>query len=175
LKLFESLKKDVKLYFEIYGGKKALLYNSNVVIAFFLSLISYNLYTKDWYDLPIGMIPDVLGFTLGGYAILLSFGGEKFTRVLTIRIPGEKRPTPFMEFNGAFVHFIVVQVITLIYALVSKSFGTNSFLFSMFGVFLLYYTLLTALSAVFAIMNLSKGLEDMNNECPPKNEQKLDN
>ena len=61
-----------------------------------------------WHELAIGIIPNILGFTLGGYAILLAFGNEKFMFLISGEF-ADKKPSPFLVLNGAFVHFIVIQ------------------------------------------------------------------
>ncbi|PLX70586.1 MAG: hypothetical protein C0602_03500 [Denitrovibrio sp.] len=118
-----------------------------------------------WHNLAITIIPNMLGFTLGGYAILLSFGGERFFKILCIRCADESTPTPFMIFNGAFVHFIIVQITTLLLSVLCSQYEKTWILVGFIGTFLLYYTLTTALAAVFAIMNMADWYEDQaNNE-----------
>lgn len=161
---FSLLKDDFKLYWRIFGGWTDIKNSAYICIAIILALLSYRLFSKDWYDLSISIIPNVLGFTLGGYAVMLTFGGEKFIKIISLRLPkDEGKPTPYMCVNGAFVHFIVVQIITLLYSLVAKSMELKGVIFGFLGEFLLYYTILTALAAVFAIMNLADWYEEILN------------
>lgn len=140
-----------------------MLSSPNLYIALLLAGLSYKFYNQPWYDLPISIVPNILGFTLGGYAVILSFGGEGFYRVISMRFEEDgDKPTPFMTFNGAFVHFIVIQIFTLLYSLIGKVFCFTGAL-GFIGVFLMYYTVLTALAAVFAIMNLADWFEELSN------------
>lgn len=152
-----------------YGGFKSIFSSPCVYLSIFLSLVSHKYFFEDWFEIPINMIPNILGFTLGGYAIALTFGGTKFLDIITIKLNSDET-TPFMEFNGTFSHFIIIQIVTLVYALVFKAITPNSIIFAFFGVTLLYYTILTALLCTFAILNLSQGYQDFkNNEKVCKN------
>ena len=160
---FIALRRNFCLYWKIFGGNKALFTSPNLYIAILLSGLSYRFYNQAWYDLPIGIVPNILGFTLGGYAVILSFGGEGFYKVISMKLKEDgDKPTPFMTFNGAFVHFIVIQILTLLYSLIGKVFCFSGIL-GFIGVFFMYYTVLTALAAVFAIMNLAHWFEELSN------------
>lgn len=68
-------------------------------------------------------------------------------------------PSAFMRFNGTFVHFILVQVLAIILAIVGTSWELKSGILAWFGLTTLIYSILIAIAAVFAIMRLAKMFE----------------
>lgn len=74
-----------------------------------------------WWDLPISVLPNLLGFTLGGFAIFLGFGDEKFRQLLAERDEDQDKASIYVTLCAAFVHFIVIQVLAILSALVAKA------------------------------------------------------
>ena len=123
-KIYKNVIDSFKLYWQFYGGFEALLKTPYLHFAVITSLICFPIWSKIaepfWYSLPLAALPSLLGFTLGGYAILLAFGNEKFLMILCAR-EEDADPSPFMNVNGAFVHFIVVQAVALFFSIISIS------------------------------------------------------
>ena len=78
--------KSFFLYWRGYGGIIALLSSLYVWLSLVITLIiainncdQQNLW--EWYENVINIIPSILGFALGGYAILVGFGDEKFLSI----------------------------------------------------------------------------------------------
>ena len=125
---YKSLGKNFAKYFMLYGGWKAILRSPYLHISVVMSALSFGFW-KDpsWWSTPIGVLPNLIGFTLGGYAILISFGNERFINILTE--PVDNKPASiFMAVNATFVHFIVVQVFALMLALFAQSRPLSSFI-----------------------------------------------
>lgn len=66
----------------------------------------------------LSVLPNLLGFTIGGYALWLTVGDDKFREIIC-------RPTvsllsPFMRVNSSFVHLIVVQISAILLAIMLK-------------------------------------------------------
>jgi hypothetical protein len=77
--------------------------------AILLVLTSHFWWTQDWWELPISILPNLIGFSLGGYAILLAFGDEKFRKLLVPErkaTPSPGAPTLYMTVSAIFLHFI---------------------------------------------------------------------
>ena len=179
-KSYSSFFKTVKLYFKIYGGIKALVSSPYLALAVVISGIchpvwSHPPFTPVWYTLPLDIIPNLLGFTLGGYAILLAFGDKEFLKLISGTREGDEEPSPFMVINGAFVHFIILQMISLLLALIGLSLGKNTGIFAMLGFTIFIYALLTTIAATFSIMNVSSSFDEFNNPPPATEKQEGNN
>jgi hypothetical protein len=176
---YSSFFKTIGLYFKIYGGSKALIRSPYLALAVVISAICHPVwsqpkFTPEWHSLPLEIIPNMLGFTLGGYAILLAFGDKEFLKLISGTREGDEKPSPFMVINGAFVHFIVLQVLSLLFALIALSRGINTGFFAAVGFTVFVYAILTAIAATFAIMNVSNSFDIFNNP-PPTDENQEDN
>jgi hypothetical protein len=88
-------------------------------ISFVVSIGSYGLWmTGKWADVAIGVLPNLLGFTLGGYAMFLGFGSDEFKKHLVERREAAEA-SPFMSVSAAFLLFVTVQLASLLVALVA--------------------------------------------------------
>ncbi len=68
----------------------------------------------------MGIIPGTIGFTIGGYAILLAFGNEKFLE----KIAGnndDSEHSPYIIMSASLVHSVILQALALITAIMCKS------------------------------------------------------
>jgi hypothetical protein len=75
-----------------------------------------------WWDTVISVLPNLIGFSIGGFAIWMSFGDESFkARLSGQRKNSKSAVSPFMAVNSLFVHFILLQIIALFWALTSKT------------------------------------------------------
>ena len=155
-------------YWQAYGGIRALILSPYLHISLLLTALMNPLWMKPgWWDIAISIAPSILGFSLAGYSIWLALGDDKFRRLIST--PDEddpKSPTPFMEVNAAFVHFMLMQVFSLIYALVAKShmgemikLSGVTLPVSAVGFTLLIYSTLCILAATFAILRVSSWYE----------------
>lgn len=124
--------------------------------------------TSPWWDQVISVFPNVLGFTLGGFAIFLGFGSDSFKKVLSHE---DEMKSPYLSVSAAFLIFVFFQLITLLYAFAAKAlhFGipkclesitnwinTVDVIASGFGYFLFIYSLVLALRAAMRIFRLSR-------------------
>ena len=117
-------------YWSAYGGAKALFRSFYFHLTLFLILVTFNTWIKPtcgvetctaWWDQSLSVLPNLLGFTLGGFAIFIGFGDDKFLRRLSKSKKDTKTPTAYVAFCASFVHFILVQALALICAAVAKS------------------------------------------------------
>lgn len=149
--------KSFNIYWNSYGGFRAILASSYFKISILFSLIIniFGSYEK-WFDLPLSILPNLLGFAIGAYAVVLVLGNADFWKF----IAGYKKDNLFMSINSSFVHFIFVQVVAILFSLLSKGLDFNNWLISFIGIVLLVYAILTAFAASMAILNLSKHYQD---------------
>lgn len=160
-------------YWRAYGGLQALIKSYYLWSAFFLSLLLFPHWNNPscWDDI-LGVTPSVLGFSLGVYAILLAVGSEGF-RAMMSGADEDGQASPFMEINASFVHFILLQALSLILAIFCKAYSfplpKESFLFPYVGGWIVYagifgywfsyfifvYSLLAAVAATMALFRVS--------------------
>lgn len=121
-----------------------------------------------WPDQVIGVLPNVLGFTLGGFAIFLGFGSDEFKRALAQE---DEASSVYLSVSAAFLLFVSLQLAALMWALGAKAlyFQTPvvllptvdfivaaSFVGGAVGYFLFTYSLALALRAAVRIFRLSR-------------------
>lgn len=166
----------LRSYWTIYGGSKALLKSPYLHISIVLTGLSWQTwYLKSWWDLPISILPNLIGFTLGGYAILLTFGDLRFIDVIRGKKAGESA-SPYMELNSAFLHFLFLQFSALLIALIVSTSDIRSIVHNItprestiwfdtllvllsftnfFGFLIFYYSILAGLAAALAIFDVA--------------------
>ncbi|MEI5682343.1 MULTISPECIES: hypothetical protein [unclassified Mesorhizobium] len=103
-------------YFKAYGGWRAVLLSPLFQLATLITALNYSVWLEaKWIPLAESIIPSLLGFSLGTYAILFS--------LINVRLKGALQGsknlsgvTRLEEVNATFFHFIFVQVCALICA-----------------------------------------------------------
>ena len=123
--MYKGVAKIFCLYWKAYGGFRALLRSPYFHAAVLLLSLTYNTWLeKDWWLEVISALPNLLGFTLGGFAIFIGFGDERFRQLLAdpeTDSDGNEVPTIYVSLCSTFVHFIIIQLLALVYALLAKS------------------------------------------------------
>ena len=153
-----------------YGGWYALITSPYLFFALLVSFITYfrwSAITNDkWFDVVLSVMPDMLGFTFAGFAILLAFSND----IRTI-LCGSKtdKPSPFMNNVIAIVHFLIIQTLSLSFAAIIKPFEITSGFLVLFGVFLFYYAIFLALAAILALLRIASYIDKIP-PSPPNHE-----
>lgn len=110
-------------YWKAYGGCRSLVMSPYLHLALLLLFITFHFWFYDkWWEQSISVLPNLLGFSLGGFAMFLGFGDEKFRAVLAE--PDDEDSdgvTPYISLCASFVHFIIVQFLALLSAIVARS------------------------------------------------------
>jgi hypothetical protein len=121
--MYTGVREIFSRYWKAYGGKKALVSSPYLHLALVLLVATFATWSKnDWWNDVISTLPNLLGFTLGGFAMFLGFGDEKFRALLAEPDEDEpNEPSLYVSLCSTFVHFIVIQVLALICALMAKS------------------------------------------------------
>lgn len=73
--------------------------------------ISSNSAQPPWVKFAIGVVPSILGFALGGMAIMLAFSTDRFLSAIK---QGGKDNSYFMKVMASFYHLAVFLVLSLI-------------------------------------------------------------
>jgi hypothetical protein len=88
-------------------------------VAFVVTILCCNFWTNEaWWEQVISVLPNLLGFTLGGFAIFLGFGSETFKTMLS---DDDETKSPYISVSASFLIFVLFQVVALLYAFVSKA------------------------------------------------------
>ncbi|WP_158658442.1 hypothetical protein [Achromobacter sp. AONIH1] len=161
----------LKLAWNTQGGVKGVIHGIDLWIALPVWMLTAPFWLASaWWDQVLAVAPNVLGFTLGGFAIFLGFGSEDFRRVLTAT-GKDAESTPYMSVSAAFLVFTVFQIAAILLALVAKAlyFPTPVWLLKWatiiewagrvaggigYGIFI--YSLVFALRAAIRIFRLSR-------------------
>ncbi|EOV7028415.1 TPA: hypothetical protein ACPY94_003015 [Yersinia enterocolitica] len=164
-------------YWEVYGGFNAIFRSPYFWSAIVMTLILYPSWSHSgWWNDILSLMPNLLGFSLGGFAMWIAIGDESFKKFIAgddIDDNGEVEFSPYMSVNATFVHFILLQLLTIIAALITKAYSpmliNNAYLYFYLGVyykyalyfmsfiayFLFIYSVFSALAAVLAIFRVS--------------------
>jgi len=108
--------KYLRRYFSDYGGYKAVVGSPLFLTSLLVGLISYrSLREENWPELAFSIIPNLLGFSLGTYALLFSLISPRIR--LALRSLRNDRGTKYLdEMNATFLHFIIAQVICILWS-----------------------------------------------------------
>ncbi|AYR22309.1 hypothetical protein [Herbaspirillum rubrisubalbicans] len=131
-----NLKAVLSTYWHAYGGWRAIIFSPFFWISIILAIISTHFWlTQPWWDQVLSVMPNVLGFTLGGFAIFLGFGDEKFRELISGQDEGDNSASAYMEVSATFLHFVLIQLFALLAAIIAKavSFDTPDCLKSILG------------------------------------------
>jgi hypothetical protein len=183
----------IKQYWKPYGGWAALFCSPYMWIAFIVSLMNYLFsQNENWIETPLAILPNLLGFTLGGYSIWLALGNTSLNEILAEKEQGEDVPSEFMIVNASFVHFIFLQVLCLFLLIFIKTTVLKeTLIFSIFGCyspvvssvlwlanffnwftfFLFLYSILSMLGALFALLNIASVLDILYRHSADKKRQ----
>ncbi|MRG95591.1 hypothetical protein [Polyangium spumosum] len=124
-KSYSNVGSIIARYWHAYGGWGDVFASVYFHVAFVICALSYGFWTvPEWWDLVISVVPSLLGFTLGGYALLVGFLSEGFRSAISgpKTLPdGTTEESPFIKVNSAFVHYIIVQMLALLSASLAKA------------------------------------------------------
>lgn len=159
-KQWKGTKKSWSVYWQIYGGWPSILTSIYFLAALIFTLLCFKAwFVKNenwaWFDLSTSVLPNILGFTLGGYAILLAFGSSKFMEVIAGDNEKKDDISPFMKINATFLHFIIVQVIALILSAFALVWDLRTGFVAFFGYLSFSYAIMVSVAAAFAILRLA--------------------
>ncbi len=173
--------KDVKTiyldYFKGYGGFHEIVTSVYFVIAVFINLFAYKAWIgNSWIDNIQNIIPDIVGFSLGVYAILISFGNDKFQTFITEKEENKlDKPdysTMYLKLNTTFIHFILMQILALILSILGGSlliepYGILEIVFAFFCHLVFVYSLMLCVAAVFCVFRIARTYQEYKNYMKP--------
>lgn len=157
---FTGLYSNLKDYFDSYGGWIEILKSPYFALSFIANLFLYKSWTTSlWIKDVKEIIPSILGFSLGAYAIIATFGNERFQDLIADE--EENKNTLYRKINTTFIHFILTQVLSLLLAvmctsLLSESYGFWEIIISFIGNLVFVYSIFLSMAAVMTIFRITK-------------------
>ena len=119
---YKSIYRKLSEYCHAYGGIFSLIKSPYFHFSLLFNIILYNNWSNiGWWNDPIGILPNIIGFSLGSFAIIVAFGDERFQQILSA-CKNENAHSMMKSLSATFVHFILFQLLGLIFAIVGKSF-----------------------------------------------------
>lgn len=105
---------------EAYGGWRALIASKYFIIASLLMGPTYSQWANPgWWETVFSIVPNLLGFTIGAFALTIAYGDDRFKQLLATSVDNGDS-SPLREMSATFLIFIAVQTIALIGALTCK-------------------------------------------------------
>jgi hypothetical protein len=145
-------------YWTAYGGWKALIRSSYLWISLAPVVWLWPAWVpKDskssgaWVELAFQVIPSVISFSLGALAIIISLSSGAFLKII------QERGSPtslYMQMVAAFFHFILVQFVCIMIAVIAK-FILWDYL-SFFGFWVFCYALSCGVAAAVSLVGLAQ-------------------
>ena len=146
----------INTYWKLYGGWRALLFSPYLAAAFIVAIPCVGLWQPGadatWADTSISVLPSLMGFSMAGMAIMLAFSHPESLRAVTQKGKGNSY---FLKVAASLCHFLVVQIVALLCALVRKS-GFEWAPFSYFGVLMFLYAIFVSLGAAGQLFNTAR-------------------
>lgn len=178
---WRSFGKTIKQYWKSYGGLKAMFGSPYLHVSLFILLCTFGFWSDDkWWNQSLSILPNLLGFTLGGFAIFLSLGSDEFRSLLASNDEVEESfdKSSYMIVVSAFIHFVVIQIFALIISIIANasqhttkpdciSNNINNLLSVILGAFgygFFLYSLVLSLSVCFAIYRLASLFSKIEND-----------
>lgn len=186
MKLFDQTKgvaKISRLYWRAYGGQKGVLtspYFGAAVLLWLAIMPGLLIKPQSWTGVSIDITSNLIGISLGAYAIILAFSDKSFVELMVKR-DSDIETSPYIKLNATFVHFILIQILALLAAITCNSFYNinrdsvpqlsklyeshpTTFIwlenfrtaFSGVSILLFIYAILLAIASTFAIFRIAK-------------------
>lgn len=106
---------------------------------------------RPWAQLPLQILPNILGFSMGGMAITLAFTGSSLFRVIA---QYGKENSYFIKMIAAFYHFIIVQTLAILFGLICQVY--TNVIASGVGFFLMIYAIMVAVATATQLFNTAR-------------------
>lgn len=143
-KQWENQAEEISHYWKLYGGARALLGSPYVYISLCLTVVCVHFSSTKTTaaEIAVGVLPNLLGFTVGALAIVLAFSSGPVFETLAQK---GKPESFFMKLTASLIHFILVQVLALTSAIVARM--TEKATLDVITLFLLFYAVLVTFAA----------------------------
>lgn len=149
-------------YWKAYGSGWSLLRSTYFLLATIITILCYNIWlpvkgkTAPWVQLTIDVVPSLLGFALGGMAIMLAFSTGRFLEAIK---QGGKDDSYFMKIMASFFHFTLVLTAAILFSFLAQPGWLPLpvlWAVSMFGFFFSVYGILLTVATVASIWHTAR-------------------
>lgn len=151
-----------KELFTAYGGATAFFCSPYLWLSGVLSLIT-SLFACEgwyWYASALAVLPNLLGFTLAGYAVFFAFMDTRFSDFIRGKKEGE-RISPYLGVSSVFAVFVVLQLATLFLAVLFDAIQVKIILVNFMCTWLFMYAMSLGLAATMGLFMLSTKYDRM--------------
>lgn len=159
---------EIKGYWQVYGGTRAIFASQWLWMSFFLTLILYPKWLfNDWTNLSLGILPSLLGFSIGAMALIFTFPSTAIFKLIAWN-----GNSYYLEQAARFVHFVLIQIIAILFSIFASthyfshstemvcSIPTIITIFSIIKNFIAFlafiYALATAAATVFSLFGVAQ-------------------
>ena len=147
-----AISEELYGYWQAYGGWKAVLRSTAVWFSVVFTILCAPAWSKgQWPDATLSALPSLLGFSLGAMGIILAFPSSPLFKLFAER---GRTDSYYLDLASRFVHFIFIQVIALLFALVGKSYLI--YFLSFVGFFFLVYAVTSAAFAALSLFGVAQ-------------------
>ncbi len=154
-----SATKTFRVYWKLYGGWKALATSPYLYVGLVVALLCWPSWVSGddveagggWAQSAVEILPSLLGFSMGGMAIMLAFSTAPIFSALTQK---GSDTSLFLRVVANFFHFILVQTIALIVALISKTYQNP--VLGLLGFWAMTYAALVALATAGQLLQTAR-------------------
>lgn len=114
---FKPFARHIKRYFRAYGGWSGVFGSPLFVASLVIAAASYRQWlSPKWTSIAYDLLPSLLGFSLGTYALLFSLITARVKAALRA-VRNDDAISALEQVNATFFHYIFVQVLALVWAL----------------------------------------------------------
>lgn len=156
----QKTRKTFGFYFSEYGGFQSLIVSPYFVISIVLTVSCSSFVaqamdgTRSGVGIIFSVIPNILGFSMGGMAIVASLS----THGRFIKISEGKEYSLFSMMMANFFHFVLIQCLAIIFCVLSSAY-LNFGIFAYIALFLFFYSILSAVAIAGQLLNVSSVLK----------------
>jgi energy-coupling factor transporter transmembrane protein EcfT len=159
------------LYWRAYGGVRGFTRSPFLWVSLVLVVVTAHFWVVEkWWEQVLSILPGLLGFTLGGFAIFLGFGDDKFKSIISGAKAGDPTPSPYLQVCATFLHFVLIQTCGIVVALLAQAtdfpltgplvelgrfLGSVKWIAGLFGYWLFLYGLCLAVAAALAVFRVA--------------------
>jgi hypothetical protein len=111
--------------------------------------------SQEWSGIALGAIPNILGFSIGAFAVILSFGQG----ALESMKDRDEAKSRYLGLIASFVHFIIIQSMSLVVSILGKAWPSR--IIGFIGTTLALYAILLAVAASFRLFRLARVYNQM--------------